>query len=69
MDMQQAASNLQRGIGLPPSVATVLIWNSDSFQGLKVWIDAAYRGKLPDIPAAYGGYTVLVERRPEIFAL
>jgi hypothetical protein len=66
MNMQEAAKQLQQSIGLPPSVAAVLIWRSDKFSGLKVWIDADYNGSLSGIPTAYAGYDVEVERRPSI---
>jgi len=68
MDMQQAARDLQRGLGLPLSVATVMIWQSPAFTGLKVWIDGSYSGWVPAIPARYEGFAVKVERRPRICA-
>lgn len=68
MDMEQAAEKLRRRLALPPSIATILIWRSAQFSGLKVWIDRGYHGELPEIPTAFGGYDVKVEPRPEITA-
>ena len=68
MDMEQAAKSLKRTLDLPPSAATVLIWRSEQFSGLKVWIDDAYAGMLPEIPDAFEGFAVCVERRPSIIA-
>lgn len=68
MDMEHAAQSLQRSLDLPQSAVTVLIWNSELFSGLKVWIEDAYQGRIPEIPDAYEGYAVHVERRPSIFA-
>lgn len=68
MNMKRAALDLQNGLGLPASVATVLMWRGPDFTGLKVWLDPTYQGSLPEIPSTFEGYRVRVERRPAIVA-
>jgi hypothetical protein len=66
MDLETAARELQASLGLPAGVASVLTWTEGGLVRLVVWVDPAWRDRLPPLPRKFGGYRVKVEERPRI---
>lgn len=72
MKPELAAKALLDTLHMPLGSISVLVWYGDSKQpvALKVWVEPTYLGKAKgSVPDEYEGYKVVLEERPNAFAL